>query len=422
MRINALYGSFVLLGLGLILSYNPVYMHYLLENGALGTIRIRFISFLLAATFLILNFFTVQSINPGKIYYKDLIAPFLLLCFFIFSSVFGFFSGNSFLWILMDSFPLIEFFLVYFCFYFMVFEQSGIIFKRIVVFLCAFLFFISITDLISYSYLSFVKNVSFGALRALIGDVTVNRLLDFVIPLFVPAFLYHSFVSKSKFIKVVSFFLSLVALLSFFRTVYLAVIIGLIYFALLPRQKTEKRGRLVWLLVSGGGLGVVLFLVQVDGISLGSLFIDRFVSIFDSSLSHSGRIHHNVAMLQSVLVNPLFGVGLGGQYALSPGVSTPVSVSSNYFLQLIVIMGLPGGLLFIGYYLSVFIRATKLGLRLDGCWEKIFFHSCGSVLLVMAVLLLLFPYTQQFPLMYIFAFIASIVDRYHNVDSNNLCV
>ena len=107
---------------------------------------------------------------------------------------------------------------------------------------------------------------------------------------------------------------------------------------------------------------------------------------------------------------------MGGTYPDASGTNFGldifVGLTSNYFLQLILLLGLPAGLLFVWLYVRTFLMSRKYSLETKDKSAVIFFTASASMLLSLAVILCLFPYTCYFPLLYVFSFILGVVDKY----------
>ena len=176
--------------LGFIIAYNPIYIYYLMSHKALGGITIRlgmgsiFLFFLIYLFFII--FFMRKSPKISKSPLFVLINVFFI--FFILGIIIGFVKGNNLKYLLLDTFPLLEMFIVYYIVKLSQVNEDNFDFGKIIKWFVSYLFLMSITGLASYLILSFFRPVHFGALRALISGTTVNRLMDFIIPLLAPQY------------------------------------------------------------------------------------------------------------------------------------------------------------------------------------------------------------------------------------------
>ncbi len=416
--------------LGFIIAYNPLYIYYLMSHAALGGITFRTIA---SGIFLVgissFSFLALLFNRNGKIKVRNTSFLFLvniLLMFYILAILVGLARGNNFKYMILDSFPLLEMFVIYYLIKFSPLIENTINFHRIIKWFLIYFFIMAVTDLVSYGVLSFVKIVNFGALRALIGDITVNRLMDYVLPLFLPLLLLsYEHLYRRKWVIILLSMGALIVTPTFYRTVYLAVFTGLLYLAMSSCKRFIFMARTFVLIAFVS----VVILVGVNSFfkdkiyNLPALFTPRVVSIYspDKKIDYSGesRIAHNKDMVYTMLKSFPDIAGIGGTYESREGEVIPIYCTSNYFLQLVLLLGLPAGLLFLWVYFKAFFVARRLSREAKDGSVKVFFAASASILVSLAVILCLFPYTSYFPLLYILGWIFGCVDRHSEGVSAN---
>ena len=217
-----------------------------------------------------------------------------------------------------------------------------------------------------------------------------------------------------------------VVMLTFYRTLYLAVFAGLLYLVL----STRERFIFIFRIAAAIALVSILLLfgarlfVKNNTCNLPVLFTQRVVSIYspDKKIDYSGtsRIAHNKDMVYSIVTSFPDIAGVGGIYVSREGDLTPIFCTSNFFLQLFLLLGVPAGLLFIGIYCQAVGVARRLARDAKDTAEKAFFAASAAVLVSLAVVLCLFPYVGYFPLLYVFGAILGCVDKKNESVSVNL--
>ena len=86
--------------------------------------------------------------------------------------------------------------------------------------------------------------------------------------------------------------------------------------------------------------------------------------------------------------------------------SDPVSIMSNYFVSLFIIIGFPGGVIFLALIakaISNYIKFSNLN-RVNEA-SKIFISTALSILSMIIVIFIFFPYVKYFPLMMIMGYL-----------------
>lgn len=416
---------------GFIIAYNPIYVYYLMSHGALGGITFRTIAsgiFLVGISYF--SFLAFLLNRNGKIKVRNTSFLFLvniLLMFYILAIIVGLVRGNDFKYMILDSFPPLEMFVIYYLIKFSPLIENTINFHRMVKWFLIYFFIMAVTDLASYGVLSFVKIVNFGALRALIGGVTVNRLMDFILPLFLPLLLLsYEYLYRRKWVVILLGMSVLVVLLTFYRTVYSAVFAGIFYLVISSRKRIIFMAKTFVLITFVS----VVILVGINSffkdkkMNFPSLFTQRVASILspDKKIDYSGtsRVAHDKDMVYNALKSFPDIAGMGGTYESGEGEIIPIYTTSNFFLQLILLLGLPAGLLFLWLYFKTYFVSRRLSREAKGGSEKVFFAAIASILVSLAVILCLFPYTSYFPLLYILGWIFGCIDRHSEGVSANI--
>lgn len=404
-----------LLFFGFVMAYNPWYINYLMDNGALGGMSIRVWSGGLVlsvfAGYILLRLLSRAKFNKSTPIFGGMLLFSAVAFTFI---VKGLISNEDRVMVIADAFPLVEFILVFFAVRLMPSRHSVDIGESQMRWLLLYLGVMGLTDIASYTYLTFVKGVSFGALRADVGGVIVNRLMDFVVPIFAPiAYFYRGKAVSGKIRVVINSILLTVVLLTFFRTVYVAVISTFLYISVRHSRRALRlvlMGTVVFVTVFAG----IYFLedrfdVKYQGQGVASLALARVSTIFldiDTDLAITSRFDHNKQMMHEIPSVILLGKGAGALF----DDDVPVQFASNYFLQLIFILGVPGALLFFGIYWRVFWTSARL-CKIGNDQSSVDYMSISGIVLCLAVILSFFPYTVYFPLMYILGVVFAMFDK-----------
>lgn len=401
-----------LVALGFVLAYNPWYLYYLMANGAIGGMSTRAeISgafLILAISYRVLISLTRKSLAINSSSILNLMTMFLFTV--LLGVVTGFVNSNAFIYFGLDVFPLLEMF----CLYYIIrlAPEMEINYSKFVKLFGFYIIIMCVTDVVTYIYLTYYEGLSFGALRANIGGTVVNRLMDFIVPLVGPGFIAFSRDSKSKLVRILLPVCVLLTVgLTFYRTAYAAFFVAT-GFLLIQKKKN------VFIFAKTAGVAMIIgvaFLAVLQSkqsenyeSDMGGLVIERVKSIFDSDEEDSSISSRHVQagmMLDEVPKNPLLGTGLGGSLDLGP-----IQYTSNYFLQILLLLGIPGGVLFLWLYTKVIRVLLWLSKTASDRKEKLFFASMASVLAGLAAVLYFFPYTMYFPLLYLFGATAGIAD------------
>lgn len=400
-----------LIAFGLGLAYNPWYLYYLMAHGALGGMSIHAVTGG-AFLFIVVSYKAILLLSGKGLGIKRSAILSLMTMFFIVflgGVVTGLVRGNEFVVFGLDAFPLCEMFCLYY--FIRLTPEMEINFSRVFKWLAAYMLLMCITDIASYSYLTYIKGISFGALRANIGGTVVNRLMDFIVPVLGPGLIIFTKDSKNKFIRL---FLPICVLLTiglaFYRTVYAAFFVTTAFLLIQNRKNVMLFAKPILIALIIGFIAIFSSQsAQIDYESdMGGLMLERARSIFDSAnddSSISARFEQIPLMLDEVPKDPILGKGFGGTID-----SGPIKYTANYFLQVLLLLGIPGGVLFIWLYFKVISVLQWLSRTAADQKEQLFFSMSASVLAGLATILWFFPYTMYFPLHYLLGVIAGIAD------------
>ena len=234
--------------------------------------------------------------------------------------------------------------------------------------------------------LSIISGQSWGIFRAYIGGITINRLADFIYPLFFP---FIFFKTKNIFLK---FFSIMYLLATSYRTIYLAFIIGSIAIIL----KGKLNFRIIFSAISIVVVSIIsIIIIFPDTI----LFIERLFSLFISEQfvegegSKSQRILDLQFLLKDLSRCLPFGCGIKSNSGY------PYYVYPFFNIWIVNIYGifcLP--MIFWTFYFFKFI--------MEGGG-----YLYSSVFFSLLVLVTIFPYFHFFPLMIYLAFFTHLVIR-----------
>ena len=405
--------------LGLIVAYNPFYLYFLMSHGALGGMTRRMTASGVFLVMIVCSSFLALGRRKIRVQRTPFLFPVnVLLMFYVLAVVIGLARGNDFDYVLLDSFPPLEMFVIYYFVRFSPLMKDRFDFSKVIKWLLIYFFIMALADLVCYGLLTFVKGVGFGVLRAYVGGITVNRLMDFVLPLFLPfVVLSYKEVYRRRWVMILLLLSMLTVVLTFYRTIYLAVLAGLLYLAISKAGHFFFVGRLVisFVVVS---LAIAIawdpFLEQ-KGIDVRSLVRQRVVSIYmpdlDTDISATARITDTKEMMFSALRSFPGLAGVGGTYESGSGERVPIYVTCNYFLQLTLLFGIPAGLLFVWLYFRAFLTCRRLSREVKDISERVFFAASASLLVSLAIILCLFPYNGYFPLLYVLGSILGIADK-----------
>lgn len=305
--------------------------------------------------------------------------------------------------------PLIE--CVFFAFYFFINVRDRInITSKTVNLLSLFIFLNILLEIILY-----VKDlglgISYGAFRANIAGIDINRNPSFFYPVF--AFVILRYASLNYWVKIFYHFVFVLFIITvFYRTIYVALLFPLLVEALRFRMNISIKfvTRLV----------VIIFLIFIGVFYLDSKFnsefnfsiLDAFTGRFTSTFTdykideaQTGRINQIPEMFSSIVSNPL-GIGFSGIVG-----DNQVYNYAFYFLHPLLYLGLP--LLFIYYIL---LRRILI------IYKRALFSKKNRILifciLYFSVTLLFFPYMNYFTFSSIFIFLLQLSNVEISYDKN----
>jgi hypothetical protein len=420
-------------GWGLLLSYNPFFVHYLMKNGAIGGTRVRIVLVLLLG--LVTLFFQIAQLSKNLLRFK---VGFTSLCMFslfvatLLASFLALVRANNTVYFMIDLLPLVEFFIAYFATKLSIDSKGGLVITPKAIRAAGwFIGLMAVTDLASYFYLTYVDVANFGALRAYVNGRIVNRLPDFVIPCIAP-FLVYRLIQHSTGIleKLLTVLVLAVTFLSFYRTIYAAFTVTLLALFSLNLFGIKRKHAMH---ILGSAIVLAGFLVLVLMNSSGSqyqysqLITERFLSIFvsesaleNSKASRLGQFGYFTYILDYF---PL-GWGLGAIIR-----ADPVAVMFNYFMQLGLLLGLPSLVIFVFLWMVAFMRIVR-GIRsAASALAETFYKAMFSISISLVLILNLFPYMTYFPFLFAFGAVLAMlespvtfVDRNVNKESETAVV
>lgn len=398
--------------LGLVLAYNPVYLYYLMSHGALGGMSIRAtvggVFLLFAVMYIVFRF-------PAKRLFVVKTSPIfslitIFLGFYLIGVLTGFIRVNFSIFFALDAYPLFEMF----CIYYIIRLSPGTKVNpyTIVKWVSGYILIMCLSDLAAYSYLSFVKKIGFGALRANINGIIMNRLMDFMVPILGPGLIALSRYITNRFVRWLLPVCVLVTVaLTFYRTVYVAFFVGVLFLIFLKKKNIIPLVKAVTFMLVIGFLAVTIVQQGRGGkesIGILSLVNQRIRSTFDSrkkDYAINSRFEQTARSLQELPNVSIIGYGMGGYID-----DHVIQVMSNYFLQLFLLLGIPAGILFLWLYTKVMMVLLRLARMSSDRKISLFYLATASVLAGLAVVFCFFPYTVYFPLLYLFGAIAAIAD------------
>jgi hypothetical protein len=333
----------------------------------------------------------------------------LLIIFFIGSLLSGFYGlsvGNDKRLILAEFFPIIE--LEFFFFITLIVVKTRRQLIRIFSLMWVWIVINVISDIILFT----TTSGRYGVRIPIIG-LEVNRIPCYMVPMFLMVFATVFLYAKNRKLRILlagSIALSLIDIsLSFWRSLYVGVIFGLVFVACKMKGFKLKSKWVAGLLLAFlliFSLGNYLSARNPEsfkGATFSQLVINRFVDIFRPEeavhFSKSARAEHNKQIPYRIAERPLVGLGLGGSLIMSNGVKVWLINTSNYYLNIAASMGLPALVLFmftlLMFYKKSIMIYDSLILGLDKGLALGLLAGCMS----MAVVFLTFPCLIHFPVM-----------------------
>lgn len=401
-------------GWGLFLSYNPLFVHFLMKHGAIGGTRVRIVLVLLLGLIMALS--QIAQLSRKSLRIKLGFTSFCMFFLFVstlFACLVSLIRTNNTVYFIIDLLPLVEYFIAYFATKLSLDRSGGLqVTQKGIRTACWFIGIMALTDIASYFYLTYVDVANFGALKAYINGRTVNRLPDFIIPCVAPILVYRLIQQPTKILeKILTTLVVAVTFLSFYRTIYAAFTFTLfVLFSL--NLLGMKRKHLIHIIVSSIMIAGLLFVIMLNSSNsqhhFSQLITERFLSIFvsesaleNSKASRLGQFEYFAYILDYF---PL-GWGLGAIIK-----ADPVAVMFNYFMQLGLLLGLPSlGIFFILWIISL-LRILKCIRSVVSPLGELFYKSLFSIIISLAFILNLFPYMTYFPFLFIFGVILALLE------------
>jgi hypothetical protein len=295
--------------------------------------------------------------------------------------------------------PLIE--CIFFAFYVFINVRDGIKLTPKIVNLFSLLIFLNLLFEILLYLRDVGSGISYGAFRANIAGIIVNRNPSFFYPVF--AFIILRYASLNYWLKIfyyLIFFLFVLTL--FYRTIYVALLFPFIVEAFrfgmtISVKSIIKLFIIVVLIVTG------IFFLDTEfqsefNFSILNAFTGRFTSTFtdySNDEAQSGRIGQIPEMLISIITNPL-GIGFSGLVD-----NAEVYNYAFYFLHPILYLGMP---LFFVYFI-LFKRVLSIYKKAFLCLKNRILIFC---IFYFTVTLLFFPYMNYFTFSSIFIFLIQL--------------
>lgn len=370
-------------------SYNPIFIYFFLKNGGQDALTFRIT--LSITIIIILSYITIyQNILKPQIQIPKISFTFitmnLIFIFYIIAISIGLIKYSNWSFIILDIFFYGEIFLGYYFFKFLNFETHKI--DKYISYFGIYLFIMCVSSLSIYYYLTYIGNLEFGALRVYVSGSNYNRLADFIIPIFATPIFFYFTLSKSRIIHTIFIIFTIIlCLLTFYRTVYLAVLVGCLVF-LLQNFSFKKLIYLVSIL-----LITILFLYNYDTQIINSI-ADRFITIFEAetkvSQSRSIRIDQLSYLVNMFDYFPL-GYGVGGyinDYVISTG---------NQIIAYFLIFGPIAGILFLYVFIKSVVDSYLITREIGSNKISFLLISCSAILASSIVIVALFPY-KYFPI------------------------
>ena len=390
----------------LFITYNPILIYLLMSQGGIGVMTIRVI-FLITTLLFFLYVFVSLVILRRKYEVKlpNISFNFLLitifLIFYIISILIGLVNNHYLNFILLDIFFFGELFLGYYMIKFV--KLSNQMIHNNTKILGIYLFFMCIISLLIYYYLTFIESgTDFGAFKVYIDGIVFNRLVDFIIPIFAAPIIFYSYFCKNKLVHTIFILLVLLlCALTFYRTVYLAVFMGIVVF--LIQNFSLKKVFYISVLC----FVCIIFLTLYDSELIYSI-IKRILTIFEqensTSMSRSIRIEQLIMFKHSFDFFP-FGYGVGGyigDYVISTG---------NNIISLFLIFGAIAGSIFIYLILKILFDSFVMS-KIETNQKTVYIlTSCSSIIVSCMVILILFPY-KYFPIYLLIGIMIGIIDEF----------
>jgi hypothetical protein len=295
--------------------------------------------------------------------------------------------------------PLIE--CIFFSVYFFINVRHGITLTSKMVNIFSLVIFLNILFEILLYFKDIGSGLSYGAFRANVAGIEINRNPSFFYPIF--AFVILRYVSLNYWVKIFYYLIFFIYILTlFYRTLYVALLFPFVVeafrFGMSISIKSIIRVFFIVILIVTG----VFFLDSVFesefNFSILNAFTGRFTSTFtdySEDDAQSDRIAQIPEMLISIVKNPV-GMGFSGLVA-----DAEVYNYAFYFLHPLLYLGMP--FLFIYYVLYK---------RFFNIYKKALFSIKDRILifciLYFLIILIFFPYMNYFTFLSILIFLIQL--------------
>lgn len=412
--------------IGLFLLYNPVFSYFFLLLKAFSGGRIRVMLSLLVALVLMIAAFRERFVKgdlgvlSGPPLFKYIVA---WLYFPLLGFAIGILFGNPPTEIFAELAPILEF-VAYFWISSRILRSSNDA-KRVIMSLVLWGGLVAAIEVFLYA----AYGMRF-ALRVESGGLLLSRLTDFMPVLLFPIGSTYVLALRHdplrRWIGLATISMGAAIFLGFYRSVWISVLAGLLFVALLLLARGWRLGTIVQGIARGTLLVVAVFaalsllvhlgFLNPDIVSLGNI-LERFnVSRLAGSEAGSsfGRLIFVQDVVEQGLASFLWGHGLGAPFYSSRAAGwLPISDSPVFYLNILYELGL---LAFISY-LVLFIAMIKKSIR--AFWHTRVYEdqlvSAGLLggLLAASVQLGIFPSLLHFPIP---AYVAVILMCLHRLD------
>lgn len=295
--------------------------------------------------------------------------------------------------------PLIE--CIFFSVYFFINVRDGIKLTSKLINIFSFVIFLNILFEILFYFRDIGAGISYGAFRANVAGIVINRNPSFFYPIF--AFVILRYVSLNYWVKIFYYLIFFIYVLTlFYRTLYVALLFPFVVEALrlgmsLSIKSVLKTFSIVLLILVGVFFLDSLFESEFN-FSILNTFTGRFTSTFtdySEDDAQSDRIAQIPEMLISIVKNPL-GIGFSGLVA-----DAEVYNYAFYLLHPLLYLGMP---FFFIYYV--------LYKRIFNIYKKAIFSIKDRILifciLYFLVILIFFPYMNYFTFLSILIFLVQL--------------
>ncbi len=295
--------------------------------------------------------------------------------------------------------PLIE--CIFFSVYFFINVRGGIKLTPKLVNIFSLVIFLNILFEILLYFRDIGAGISYGAFRANIAGIEINRNPSFFYPVF--AFVILRYVSLNYWVKIFYYLIFFIYILTlFYRTLYVALLFPFVVEAFRFGTSISIKSIVNFFFIVVSILVGVLFLDSVFesefNFSIFNAFTGRFTSTFtdySQDDAQSDRVAQIPELLISIAENP-FGIGFSGLVA-----DAEVYNYAFYFLHPLLYLGMPFFFIYYVLYKKIF-----------NIYKKAVFSIKDRILifciLYFLVILIFFPYMNYFTFLSILIFLVQL--------------